>query len=60
MRRSIPTHLNKDVRGQYGLIGDAKLALRAMIDECSKLVGGQASAMPLRSWPRSSRSPTNG
>ena len=36
-----PNHLNKDVRCQYGLIGDAKLALRAMIDECSKLVGGQ-------------------
>ncbi len=36
-----PNHLNKDVRAQYGLIGDAKLALRAMIDECSKLVGGK-------------------
>ncbi len=36
-----PNHLNKDVRCQYGLIGDAKLALRAMIDECSKLVGGK-------------------
>jgi len=36
-----PDHLNKDVRAQYGLIGDAKLALRAMIDECSKLVGGK-------------------
>lgn len=36
-----PNHLNKDVRAQYGLLGDAKLALRAMIDECSKLVGGK-------------------
>jgi thiamine pyrophosphate-dependent acetolactate synthase large subunit-like protein len=36
-----PNHLNKDVRAQYGLIGDAKLALRAMIDECSKLVGAK-------------------
>ncbi len=36
-----PDHLNKDVRCQHGLIGDAKLALRAMIDECSKLVGGK-------------------
>ena len=36
-----PNHLNKDVRAQYGLIGDAKLALRAMIDECSRLVGGK-------------------
>jgi acetolactate synthase-1/2/3 large subunit len=36
-----PNHLNKDVRAQHGLIGDAKLALRAMIDECSKLVGGK-------------------
>ena len=36
-----PDHLNKDVRAQYGLIGDAKLALRAMIDECGKLVGGK-------------------
>jgi acetolactate synthase-1/2/3 large subunit len=36
-----PNHLHKDVRCQYGLIGDAKLALRAMIDECSKLVGGK-------------------
>jgi acetolactate synthase I/II/III large subunit len=36
-----PNHLNKDVRAQYGLVGDAKLALRAMIDECSKLVGGK-------------------
>ncbi len=36
-----PNHLNKDVRCKYGLVGDAKLALRAMIDECSKLVGGQ-------------------
>ena len=36
-----PDHLNKDVRAQHGLIGDAKLALRAMIDECSKLVGGK-------------------
>jgi acetolactate synthase-1/2/3 large subunit len=36
-----PNHLNKDVRAQHGLVGDAKLALRAMIDECSKLVGGK-------------------
>ncbi len=36
-----PNHLNKDVRAQHGLIGDAKLALRAMIEECSKLVGGK-------------------
>ena len=36
-----PNHLNKDVRCHYGLIGDAKLALRAMIDECSKLVGAK-------------------
>jgi acetolactate synthase-1/2/3 large subunit len=36
-----PDHLNKDVRCQHGLLGDAKLALRAMIDECSKLVGGK-------------------
>ena len=43
-----PNHLNKDVRAQYGLIGDAKLALRAMIDECSKLVGGkQRDATPI-------------
>jgi acetolactate synthase-1/2/3 large subunit len=36
-----PNHLNKDVRAQHGLVGDAKLALRAMIDECSKLVGAK-------------------
>jgi len=36
-----PNHLNKDVRAQHGLLGDAKLALRAMIEECSKLVGGK-------------------
>ena len=36
-----PNHLNKDVRCHYGLIGDAKLALRAMIDECSKLAGAK-------------------
>ena len=36
-----PNHLNKDLRCQYGLVGDAKLALRAMIDECSRLVGGK-------------------
>ena len=34
-----PNHLNKDVRAQYGLVGDAKLALRAMIDACKALVG---------------------
>jgi acetolactate synthase-1/2/3 large subunit len=36
-----PNHLNKDVRAQHGLLGDAKLALRAMIDECGKLVGAK-------------------
>jgi len=34
-----PNHLNKDVQAQYGLIGDAKLALRAMIDACKVLTG---------------------
>ncbi len=29
-----PAHLNKDVRVQYGLIGDAQLTLRAVIDAC--------------------------
>jgi len=29
-----PAHLNKDVRAQYGLIGDAQLTLRAVIDAC--------------------------
>ncbi len=29
-----PDHLNKDVRVQYGLIGDAQLTLRAVIDAC--------------------------
>ncbi len=29
-----PAHLNKDVRVQHGLIGDAQLTLRAVIDAC--------------------------
>jgi len=29
-----PAHLNKDVRVQYGLIGDAQLTLHAVIDAC--------------------------
>ncbi|MGE0421738.1 MAG: thiamine pyrophosphate-requiring protein [Reyranellaceae bacterium] len=29
-----PDHLNKDVRVQHGLIGDAQLTLRAVIDAC--------------------------
>jgi acetolactate synthase-1/2/3 large subunit len=29
-----PAHLNKDVRVQYGLLGDAQLTLRAVIDAC--------------------------
>ena len=29
-----PAHLNKDVRIKYGLVGDAKLTLRALVDAC--------------------------
>ena len=29
-----PAHLNKDVRIKHGLVGDAKLTLRALIDAC--------------------------
>src|SRR5215475_10222979 len=29
-----PAHLNKDVKIKYGLVGDAKLTLRALIDAC--------------------------
>jgi thiamine pyrophosphate-dependent acetolactate synthase large subunit-like protein len=29
-----PAHLNKDVRIKYGLVGDAKLTLRALLDAC--------------------------
>ena len=29
-----PAHLNKDVKIKYGLVGDAKLTLRALVDAC--------------------------
>jgi acetolactate synthase-1/2/3 large subunit len=29
-----PAHLNKDVKVKYGLVGDAKLTLRAVVDAC--------------------------
>lgn len=37
-----PRDLNKDVRAEMGLIGDAKLTLRALIQACSALLSGKA------------------
>lgn len=37
-----PRDLNKDVRAEMGLIGDAKLTLRALIQACRPLLGGKA------------------
>jgi len=39
-----PAHLNKDIRVQYGLIGDAKLTLRMLVDACKPLLGGKRDA----------------
>jgi acetolactate synthase-1/2/3 large subunit len=35
-----PAHINKDVPVQYGLVGDAQLTLRALVDACKALVKG--------------------
>ncbi|QQS10698.1 MAG: thiamine pyrophosphate-requiring protein [Rhodospirillales bacterium] len=35
-----PMYLNKDVRATMGLIGDAQLTLRALIEACKALAGG--------------------
>ena len=35
-----PAHLNKDVRVQYGLVGDAQLTLQALIEACKPLLKG--------------------
>src|SRR6187401_3475982 len=40
-----PAHLNKDVRIKYGLVGDAKLTLRALIDACKGTAKRDASAV---------------
>ena len=38
-----PTDLNKDYKADYGIIGDAKLVLRALIDEITSQMGGAGS-----------------
>jgi acetolactate synthase-1/2/3 large subunit len=36
-----PRDLNKDVRAEMGLVGDARLTLRALIQACRPLLGGK-------------------
>jgi acetolactate synthase-1/2/3 large subunit len=34
-----PAHINKDVRVEHGLVGDAQLTLQALVDACKALAG---------------------
>ena len=42
-----PRDLNKDVRAEMGLVGDAKLTLAALTDACRKLLGKARDASPV-------------
>lgn len=50
-----PAHLNKDVRAEVGVLGDAKLALRALIAELERRGVGEGDAGPVTRRIREAR-----